>query len=229
MAVRVVFLSSGGGGNLRVLHALAQRGALGSTSIVGVIADRDCPALDWADAEGIPASRQPYSRSQPDAFREALTHLAPDLIVTNLHKVLDDALVAHFDGRLVNLHYALLPAFGGTIGMEPVRRARAQGCRLVGATAHRVTTAVDAGPILAQACIVNDPQQPDAAVEDGVFRCGGVALAAAVEPFLNPAGGGMGGVLDAGGLTVFAAPIPRPAVCEAFRDAAFWESLRGSG
>jgi folate-dependent phosphoribosylglycinamide formyltransferase PurN len=110
--------------------------------------------------------------------------------------------------------------------MESVRLARAHGCRLVGATAHRVTADLDAGPILAQACVVDKPKQSKSALYDAVFRCGGVALAAAVDGLFDSSAGQAGGALRAGELPIFAAPIPRSEVCDVFRNDAYWESLR---
>lgn len=226
MTVGITFLCSGGGGNLRLVQALIERGALPGCSLSGVIADRECPALDWARSRGIPARLVSYTRVRPGELREVLAELSPGLIVTTIHKILDDELVTRYEGRLVNLHYSLLPAFAGAIGMEPVRLALAKGCRLVGATAHRVTAELDAGPILAQACISAGPDAPEAALHDAVFRCGAVALSAAIDGLLTPGPRRAGGVVHVGRVDVFAGPIPRAEVCDLFREPAFWEGQR---
>lgn len=226
MTVGITFLSSGGGGNLRMLQALIELGVLPGCSLSAVVADRECPALEWARLRGISAQLVPYSRAHPAELRASLAGLAPGLIVTNIHKILDEDLVARYEGRLVNLHYSLLPAFGGAIGMEPVRLALAKGCRIVGATAHRVTAELDAGPILAQACVSANPGMPEAVLHDAVFRCGAVALAAAIDNLVSPGIQGDGGLLQAGGVGVFASPTPRAEVCDAFVEPDFWERLR---
>jgi phosphoribosylglycinamide formyltransferase 1 len=226
MTTGITFLCSGGGGNLRLLDALIERGALRDCRLSGVIADRECPALEWARVRRIPARLIAYTRARPDDLREVLAQLAPDLIVTTIHKILDDEIVTHYEGRLVNLHYSLLPAFGASIGMEPVRLARAKGCRLIGATAHRVTADLDAGPILAQACIAVDAHTPQASLHDAVFRCGAVALAAAIEGLVAPGAQDPGGVLQADQVGIFASPRPRAEVCDALREPVFWQSLR---
>jgi phosphoribosylglycinamide formyltransferase 1 len=209
-----------------LICALADSGALPNISVSGVIADRECPALNWASGRGMDVRKLTYSRSQPGALRDALVQTAPDLIVTTVHKILDDQLVALYAGGLINLHYSLLPAFASRIGMEPVRMARAHGCRLVGATAHRVTADLDAGPILAQACTFDDTRQPESALHDAVFRCGGVALAAAIDEAVNSSAPLVGGHLQAGNVLVCAAPVPRANVCSHFQDDTFWEGLR---
>jgi phosphoribosylglycinamide formyltransferase 1 len=226
MTVEITFLCSGGGGNIRLLQSLIDRGALPGCALSCVVADRMCHALEWARARGLPSQLVPYSRSQPEALRSVLAELAPGLIVTNIHKILDDELLARHDGRLVNLHYSLLPAFGGAIGMEPVRMALAKGCRVVGATAHRVTAELDAGPILAQASIAVDPGMSEVALYDAVFRCGAVALATAIDGIVSTNGDGPGGLLEAGRVGIFAGPRPRMELCAAFREVDFWESLR---
>src|SRR5262245_21181886 len=226
MAARVAFLCSGGGGNLRLVHALAKLGALPPLEIASVIADRECAAVTWARAQGLPVAVAPYDRTRPERLHEALAAGAPDLVVSTFHKILDEPLVTRLERRLVNLHYALLPAFGGTIGMEPVRRARSHGCRLIGATAHHVTADVDAGPILAQACIADDGRGGDPQIFDAGFRCGGVALSSAVTGVLDPGSVRAAGLQSAGGVTMLAAPLPPAAACRAFEDPAFWEGLR---
>ena len=224
--VAVAFLCSGGGGNLRLIHSLVERGALPGVSICGVITDRECGALGWARAHGIAARQVTYTRAQPGPLRDVLHQLVPDLVVTTIHKILDDELLAAYEGRTVNLHYSLLPAFGGSIGMEPVRQALGKGCRVIGATAHRVTSELDGGPILAQACIATRPAMPDSALHDAVFRCGAVALLAAIDGLLAPSLQQPGTLLHAGQVEILANPCPRPAVCEAIQRQDFWEALR---
>jgi phosphoribosylglycinamide formyltransferase-1 len=63
--------------------------------------------------------------------------------------------VAHYEGRLINIHPSLLPAFPG---LHTHERAIEAGCKFAGATVHRVTAELDHGPILAQAVV---PVLPD--------------------------------------------------------------------
>jgi phosphoribosylglycinamide formyltransferase-1 len=63
--------------------------------------------------------------------------------------------VAHYEGRLLNIHPSLLPAFPG---LHTHERAIEAGCKFAGATVHRVTAELDHGPILAQAIV---PVLPD--------------------------------------------------------------------
>ncbi|MFZ9299097.1 MAG: phosphoribosylglycinamide formyltransferase, partial [Hylemonella sp.] len=70
-------------------------------------------------------------------------------------RILTPGFVEHFNGRLLNIHPSLLPAFPG---LHTHRRAIEAGCKFAGATVHRVTTELDQGPILAQAVV---PVLPD--------------------------------------------------------------------
>jgi phosphoribosylglycinamide formyltransferase-1 len=63
--------------------------------------------------------------------------------------------VAHYEGRLLNIHPSLLPAFPG---LHTHERAIEAGCKFAGATVHQVTAELDHGPILAQAIV---PVLPD--------------------------------------------------------------------
>src|SRR5206468_11102437 len=70
-------------------------------------------------------------------------------------RVLTEAFVARFAGRLINIHPSLLPAFPGT---HTHRRALEEGVRIHGCTVHFVTPSVDSGPIIVQAAV---PVLPD--------------------------------------------------------------------
>ncbi len=94
-----------------------------------------------------------------EAFDEALaaaigrydSPAAPALVVlAGFMRILTPAFVSRHEGRLLNIHPSLLPAFPGLHTHERVLEA---GCRFAGATVHLVTTELDHGPILAQAAV----------------------------------------------------------------------------
>src|SRR6185369_17060513 len=70
-------------------------------------------------------------------------------------RILTPAFVLHYQGRLLNIHPSLLPAFPG---LHTHQRAIDAGCKFAGATVHQVTSELDYGPILAQAVV---PVMPD--------------------------------------------------------------------
>ena len=180
---RIVFLSSGRGGNLAAVHLLSKSLAGENFSVVSTIADRECVAERVAARLGIPSLRVKYSRSAPAALQEALTAAAPDFIVTTFHKVIDASTLALFPGRFINLHYSLLPAFAGTIGTEPILKALRSGCKILGSTAHVVNETLDLGPVLGQASFGLVAGDTDTAVIERMFRCASVLLTSSIVSF----------------------------------------------
>ena len=153
---RIVILISGLGSNMQ---ALVQRCAdqHWPAQVVAVIANR--PAADglaWAARHGIPVrvvdNTQHPSRAAFDAeLARVIDGFAPDLLLlAGFMRILSDGFVAHYSGRLLNIHPSLLPAF---TGLHTHRRAIEAGCKLAGATVHFVTTTLDHGPIIAQAVV----------------------------------------------------------------------------
>lgn len=152
---KIVFLVSGGGGNLKFFDLAIEHLKLEGLCL-SVIADRDCGAIGYSKKNDIPHKIIAYKRSDKLELQKALQETAPDLIVTNWHKIIDEDTVNQYAGKLVNLHYSLLPAFGGLIGTEPISQAYAQGCKFIGPTCHWVDVGVDTGAILAQAVFTTD-------------------------------------------------------------------------
>ena len=85
------------------------------------------------------------------ALREMIDTYQPALVVlAGFMRILTADFVAHYTGRLVNVHPSLLPAFKG---LDTHQRAINAGCKVAGATVHRVTADLDHGAILAQAVV----------------------------------------------------------------------------
>ena len=151
----LVFLASGNGGNLKFFF-LALRYSIVHNLRLTVIADRECGSIDFARINGLENYVIKYKRTENKELLILLGQLHPDIIVTNWHKIIDETTVTAFSGKLINLHYSLLPAFGGLIGIEPIERAYKQGCRYIGPTCHFVDEGVDTGKIIAQAIFTTD-------------------------------------------------------------------------
>lgn len=165
---KVVFLVSGGGGTLIFINEIASLLKL-PIKIVGVISDRSCNALDYAQKNNIPSHQIEYSRQNNAGLKNILLQISPDIVITNIHKIIDKEIVDLFQSKLINLHYSLLPSFSGFIGMKTVEAAKKANSKFIGATVHKVDEIVDHGEILAQSCF---PVDWDTAglVEDTVFR-----------------------------------------------------------
>lgn len=152
-AKRIVVLISGNGRNLQALiDACAQQQINGK--IVGVFSNRaNAYGLERAKAAGIPSqliAHQDYdSRESFDAaLRTQIDLLKPDLVVlAGFMRILSDAFVNHYLGRLLNIHPSLLPKYPG---LHTHQRALDAGDVEHGATVHFVTPELDAGPPVLQ-------------------------------------------------------------------------------
>jgi phosphoribosylglycinamide formyltransferase-1 len=153
---RLVVLISGSGTNLQALIEACADPAYGA-EIVAVGADRDAIAgLDRAERAGLPTfvlrvKDFPERTDWDEALTAATAGHAPDLVVTaGFMKILGGGFMRRFEGRIVNTHPALLPAFPGAHG---VRDALAYGVKVTGCTVHLVDEGVDTGPIIAQGVV----------------------------------------------------------------------------
>jgi phosphoribosylglycinamide formyltransferase-1 len=156
----IVILISGGGSNMVAIVRAAQRDQwrkLHGAEVRAVISNRpDAGGLAFAREQGIAAEAVDHKRfDSREAFDEALAgaidRFAPALVVlAGFMRILTPAFVAHYQGRLLNIHPSLLPAFPG---LHTHQRALDAGCRVAGATVHQVTAELDYGPILAQAAV----------------------------------------------------------------------------
>ncbi len=152
----IVTLISGRGSNFEAIVKIAQKDHW-PVKFAGVIANHSAAkGLDFARSQGIPAfaieHREHPSRESFDAALIAkIDELGADLVVlAGFMRILTPGFIRHFEGRLINIHPALLPAFPG---LHTHERALEAGVQEHGATVHFVTEGVDEGPIICQASI----------------------------------------------------------------------------
>lgn len=170
--LKIVFLVSGEGGSLKFIHEYLTSSDW-DISITGVIADRDCAALQYAQNKNIPACKLKYSykiKESSIALIEKLKEFEPDIIVTNIHKVIDTETLNSFPGNFINLHYSLLPAFAGLIGMTTVEEAKKSNVGFIGATCHTVNELLDGGAIICQSSFPVNWNQPMNQIIETVFQ-----------------------------------------------------------
>ena len=149
---RYVILISGRGSNMEALLGAGLPGVCSA-----VISNRpDAAGLAWAAGRGITTvaidHRGFASRGEFDAALAAeIARHTPDLVLlAGFMRILGDDFVRRFEGRLLNIHPSLLPAFPG---VKTHAQALAAGVRLHGCSVHFVTPALDGGPIIAQAAV----------------------------------------------------------------------------
>ena len=160
----IVILISGGGSNMAAIvqAAHAQQWAQRfNAKVSAVISNKaDAKGLLFAREHGIATAVVDHTAfsttAQPrEAFDAALMaeidKHAPCLVVlAGFMRILTAGFVSHYEGRLINIHPSLLPAFPG---LHTHARALEAGCQFAGATVHRVTADLDHGPILAQVVV----------------------------------------------------------------------------
>jgi phosphoribosylglycinamide formyltransferase-1 len=152
----IVVLVSGRGSNMEAIVRACERERW-DARVAAVLANRaDAAGLAFARERGIAAEvvdhRAFATRDAFDAaLAEAIERHHPDVVaLAGFMRILGAGFVRRFDGRLVNIHPSLLPAFPG---LETHRRAIEAGCKASGASVHFVTAELDHGPIIAQAIV----------------------------------------------------------------------------
>ncbi len=151
---RIAVLASGRGSNLQALLEALADGSLDG-EVVGVFSDRpDAPALQRVD-EALRWSRDARAFASREAFdaelADAVAACAPDWVVcAGYLRILGDAFVERFRGRLLNIHPSLLPKYRG---LRTHARALDAGEREHGASVHFVIPELDAGAVIAQAVV----------------------------------------------------------------------------
>src|SRR5512139_1007338 len=142
--------------------------------VAAVISNRpDADGLDYARSRGIPIQVVDHkgfdSRAAFDAaLAEVIDRYTPDLVVlAGFMRVLTEAFVQRYAGRLLNIHPSLLPSFPG---LHTHERALAAGVKIHGATVHFVTPDLDHGPIVVQAAVPVRPGDDADALAARVLR-----------------------------------------------------------
>jgi phosphoribosylglycinamide formyltransferase-1 len=160
----LVILISGGGSNMLALAKAAERDDWAGryqARITAVISNKaDAKGLQLAQDMGLGTSvvdHKAFSHAADPratfdaALRAEIDQHQPALVLlAGFMRILTPGFVAHFEGRLINIHPSLLPAF---TGLHTHQRAIDEGCQFAGATVHRVTAELDHGEILAQAVV----------------------------------------------------------------------------
>ena len=156
----IVILISGSGSNMAAIVQTAKNQGwtdkFGARVALVASNKADAGGLAIARVHGIATASIDHkafdSRAAFDAeLIRQIDPYAPVLVVlAGFMRILTPEFVTHYEGRLLNIHPSLLPAF---TGMNTHQRAIDAGCRFAGATVHRVTAELDVGPILAQAAV----------------------------------------------------------------------------
>ena len=170
--LRVGVLASGGGTNLQTIIANCASGKI-DADVVVVISDVECGALERAREAGIPAEhidrRDKALYPTREAFDQAVVeslrgHDVGLVCLAGYLRIMTHDLVDAYAGRMMNIHPALLPSFGGKDmwGHHVHQAVLDYGCKLSGCTVHFVWLETDGGPIILQRAVpVEEGDTPD--------------------------------------------------------------------
>ncbi|MFM8359343.1 MAG: phosphoribosylglycinamide formyltransferase, partial [Verrucomicrobiota bacterium] len=161
--LRLGVLGSGKGSNFVAIAEAIAAGRVPAEVAVVISDVASAGILEEARKRGLPARHLPPGRfrtkldeeSEP-AYLAALREARVDLVVlAGFMRILKGEFLRAYEGRVVNIHPALLPAFGGKglYGERVHRAVIASGARFSGPTVHFVDEEYDTGPILAQRCV----------------------------------------------------------------------------
>ena len=188
--LRVAVLASGSGSNLQALLDAARDPEAGF-SIVLVISNRpDSGALARAERAGVPtATIGPDGRDDAGLIARLRGARAGLVVLAGYLKLVPPEVVTAFDGRMLNIHPALLPAFGGPgmYGRRVHEAVLASGARLSGPTVHLVDARYDHGRIVAQWPVPVAPGDDPDALAARVLEAEHLLLPAVVRAWAHSA------------------------------------------
>ena len=148
--MRIVLMVSKFGHCLNDLLFRTRIGAL-PVEIAAVVSNHEDFA-ELTESYGVPFVHIPVTRENKDQAEQQLLDLVEAervelVVLARYMQVLSDRLCKALSGRVINIHHSFLPSFKGA---KPYHQAHARGVKLIGATAHYVTAALDEGPIIEQ-------------------------------------------------------------------------------
>jgi len=150
-------LVSGNGTNLQAILDAIGRSELDAEVRIVVCNRQGAGAIARAEGAGVPVEvhapeAYPSRSAQQAAIGMRLAEAGADLVVcAGWDRVLQPQVVRQFEGRIINIHPSLLPAFGG--GLHAIEEAFKYGVKVTGCTVHFVTEEVDTGPVILQAAV----------------------------------------------------------------------------
>ena len=169
--MRIVALVSGTGSNLQAVIDAVKSGEL-DIEIAAVGADREGTYGVERSAEAgletfvVNFNSFPTRAEWDGALTEKVASYSPDVVVSSgFMRIVSPEFIDTFNGKYLNTHPALLPAFPGAHG---VRDAMAYGVKVTGCTVHWADAGVDTGPIIAQEAVVVEPDDTEETLHERI-------------------------------------------------------------
>ncbi|WP_271439494.1 formyltetrahydrofolate deformylase [Pontixanthobacter luteolus] len=154
------------------LASLLYRWRIGELAMdpVAIVSNHPREAISHTDIGDVPFHHLPITRDTKDEQEAQVRAIADEtdaelIVLARYMQILSDRQAAYFSGRCINIHHSFLPGFKGA---KPYHQAHARGVKMIGATAHYVTTDLDEGPIIHQdAESISHADSPDDLVRKG--------------------------------------------------------------
>jgi len=173
--LKLGFLASNNGSSFRAILAAIEAGTLAAEARLVVSNRRESPALAFAAAHGV-ANRAIPTVADPDAADAALAAALRDagvelVVLSGYLRKLGPVTLAAYEGRILNIHPALLPKYGGQgmYGRRVHEAVAASGDAVSGASVHVVDGEYDHGPLLATLELPLAPNDDAATIEAKVM------------------------------------------------------------
>ena len=181
---------SGNGSNFRAIHASILDGRLDATIELVVSSKEDAPALDYAREQDIPIFVEPKNSLESIGYAVQLLdvllkHNVDFVALCGYLKLVPLEIVSRFPQRIVNIHPALLPSFGGKgmYGHHVHEAVIASGVKFSGCTVHIVSPEYDKGPIVMQEIVPVSDSDTASSLASKILKLEHVAYSKALQLF----------------------------------------------
>lgn len=157
---------------MKAIHASIQRGDINATIAVVISDNPDSEGLSWAKSEGLATYailRENFAKKSDfeTAVLKALSaHDAEWIVLAGYMRLVGKTLLTPYQGRMVNIHPSLLPAFPG---LNAQAQALAYGVKIAGCTVHIVDNTMDGGPIIAQESVPVLPEDTEETLSERIL------------------------------------------------------------
>ncbi|WP_176560371.1 phosphoribosylglycinamide formyltransferase [Brevibacillus dissolubilis] len=152
--MKLAVFASGSGSNFEAIVKAIEEGRLSGAEVAMLICDKPgAYVLERASRLGVPAfAFDPKQYPDKAAFETEIVQKLEELgvsfiVLAGYMRLIGEVLLSHFEGRMINLHPSLLPAFPGK---DAIGQALSYGVKVTGVTVHFVDAGLDTGPIIAQ-------------------------------------------------------------------------------
>ncbi len=171
--MNIVVLISGRGSNLEAIIKAIEKEKINAKISLVLSNKKEAKGLEIAKKHGIKAKFiDPNFFSSREGYDIYITEFIkqhnPDLVVlAGYMRILSDKFIESFEGKLINIHPSLIPAFQG---LKAQKQALEYGAKFTGCTVHFVTKELDNGPIIIQAVVPIEPDDDEESLSNKILK-----------------------------------------------------------